>query len=373
MTVSLSLLILAAAWLAYSNGANDNFKGVATLYGSGTASYRRALAWATLTTLAGGLLSVVLAGRLVKVFSGNGLVPDHLLASPAFLSTVAGAAAAAVYLATLLGMPTSTTHALAGALLGIAWSSASLGSPWPSFLGLFAAPLLLSPVLAIALTSVGYTLLHTGRQKLGITRDSCLCLQSGEAVTAPAGMGLAVAASPVTDLSPLRVGKTHECRENYGGEVLGLEAQKTVDITHYLTGGAVCFSRALNDTPKIAALLLASGTLAPHVGVTLVTAAVVVGGLLQSKGVAETMSSRITDINRGQGLTANLVTAALVLCASRWGLPVSTTHVTCGSVFGIGLVQGRARWKTVAAVLITWVTTLPLAAVLSAGIFALWR
>jgi inorganic phosphate transporter, PiT family len=373
MTLSLSLLILAAAWLAYSNGANDNFKGVATLYGCGTASYRRALAWATLTTLSGSLLSVVLAGRLMKIFSGNGLVPEHLLASPAFLSTVAIAAAAAIYLATLLGMPTSTTHALAGALLGIAWSSASLGSPWPAFLQLFAAPLLISPVLAIALTSVGYTLLHTGRQKLGITRDSCLCLRSGEAVTAPAGMGLAAAASPATDLPQFRVGKTHECREHYGGEVLGIEAQRTVDMTHYLSGGAVCFSRALNDTPKIAALLLAAGTLSPHAGVTLVTVAVVIGGLLQSKGVAETMSRRITDLNPGQGLTANLVTAGLVLFASRWGLPVSTTHVSCGSIVGIGLVQGRARWKTVGAVLLTWVTTLPLAAIFSAGIFALWR
>lgn len=49
------LLIIVVCFLAYSNGANDNFKGVASLYGSGAASYRTALTWATLTTLAGSL------------------------------------------------------------------------------------------------------------------------------------------------------------------------------------------------------------------------------------------------------------------------------------------------------------------------------
>ena len=55
----------AVALLAYTNGANDNFKGVATLFGSGTCSYRQALAWATATTLAGSLLALYLAGGLV--------------------------------------------------------------------------------------------------------------------------------------------------------------------------------------------------------------------------------------------------------------------------------------------------------------------
>ena len=53
MTLMLALIAFAVLFLAYSNGANDNFKGVATLFGSGTASYRTALVWATLTTLAG--------------------------------------------------------------------------------------------------------------------------------------------------------------------------------------------------------------------------------------------------------------------------------------------------------------------------------
>src|SRR4029077_9488587 len=53
----LTAIILAVIFLAYANGANDNFKGVATLFGSGTARYRTALVWATVTTLAGSLLA----------------------------------------------------------------------------------------------------------------------------------------------------------------------------------------------------------------------------------------------------------------------------------------------------------------------------
>ena len=60
----------------------------------------------------------------------------------------------------------------------------------------------------------------------------------------------------------------------------------------------------------------------------------------------------------------------LVLLASRWGVPVSTTHVSCGAIFGIGLAGGKARWGTIAAVLLTWCTTLPLAALMSGALFA---
>ncbi len=60
------LLILGATlFVAYANGANDNFKGVATLFGSGTADYRKALWWATVTTLAGSLAAFFLATKLL--------------------------------------------------------------------------------------------------------------------------------------------------------------------------------------------------------------------------------------------------------------------------------------------------------------------
>ena len=86
----MSLLhFIAVVCLAYANGANDNFKGVATLLGSGTTSYRRALAWTTAMTLLGSLTAVFLAGALLTNFSGKGLVDDELAASADYGAAVA--------------------------------------------------------------------------------------------------------------------------------------------------------------------------------------------------------------------------------------------------------------------------------------------
>ncbi len=76
-------LLVAALAVAIANGANDNFKGVATLFGSRAGSYRTCLAWATLTTLAGSLAAVFLGARLAAAFTGGGLLPAGAAAIPA--------------------------------------------------------------------------------------------------------------------------------------------------------------------------------------------------------------------------------------------------------------------------------------------------
>src|SRR6266498_4284165 len=87
--MTLALLFLATCFLAYSNGANDNFKGVASLFGSQTCNYRTAISWATVTTFAGSIMSIFLAHGLLKKFSGKGIVPDHCVESEYVLLTVA--------------------------------------------------------------------------------------------------------------------------------------------------------------------------------------------------------------------------------------------------------------------------------------------
>ncbi|MBF8250867.1 MAG: phosphate transporter, partial [Deltaproteobacteria bacterium] len=95
------LLLLAVCFLAYTNGANDNFKGVASLFGSKTTGYRTAIGWATVSTFAGSVAAIFLAQSLLKKFSGKGLVPDSLVGSEYFLLAVAAGAGATVILATL--------------------------------------------------------------------------------------------------------------------------------------------------------------------------------------------------------------------------------------------------------------------------------
>src|SRR5262249_48878706 len=108
----LTVLFLAVCFVAFTNGANANFKGVASLYGSGTTTRRPAALWGTATTFAGSIAALFLASGLLSAFSGRGLVPDALVASPNFVCAVAIGGALTSFLATRFGFPVSTTHAL---------------------------------------------------------------------------------------------------------------------------------------------------------------------------------------------------------------------------------------------------------------------
>ncbi len=361
-----TLLILSVVCLAYANGANDNFKGVATLFGSGTVNYRRALTWATITTLCGSFVAVLLADKLLKQFSGKGLVPVELVADPRYQAAVALGAGLTVLLATLIGMPISTTHGLVGSLVGAGWAagaSVHLGQLGSSFF----LPLLLSPVVAIVATTIVYSLLHLVRMRCGITESTCFCVGT-RAIEVMPGVCEAAALQRVEALS-VTVSETVVCRRQYDGRMLGLQVAPVIDCLHYLSAGAVSFARGMNDTPKIAALLLILPVIGSVGSLTLVGVIIAIGGIISARRVAELMSRQITPLNHGQGVTANVVTSCIAILATTNGLPVSTTHVSCGTLFGIGTVTGNARWNTIARILLAWVTTLPVAATVSALAF----
>lgn len=362
------LILVAVAGLAYANGANDNFKGVATLFGSGTTNYRGALIWATVTTLLGSLTAVLLAERLLKLFSGSDLVSKTLAAQPEFVAAVALAAGLTVLLATWFGMPVSTTHGLLGGLVGAGLAAGSTVNT--SLLAAqFVLPLLLTPLVAVAATGVIYYGLHRTRRALGITAQSCFCVGTEVIEVVPVMQCCAV--SERIEQLTAQVGDAVTCRSRYQGQFLGLEVGPLFDQLHYLSAGVVSFARGLNDTPKIAALLLIVPMLGNFGSTALVGLAIAIGGLLSARRVAELMSHKITPMNHGQGFTANLVTSLVVIGASTLGMPASTTHVSCGALFGIGAVTRQARWGMIAMILTAWVTTLPLGVLLGAACYQL--
>ncbi len=363
-------LLLAVLFLAYANGANDNFKGVATLFGSRTADYRRALAWATLTTFAGSLTALWVSKGLAKTFSGNGLVPAVVTAEPAFLLAVGLGAAATVTLATVTGFPISTTHALTGALAGAGWMAAGSLLNVAALGRSFFLPLLVSPLLAFGITLALYPLFRGIRERLGVTKRLCLCEgPARQAVLVQPGGALVLASTGRV----LSVGEQDHCVEEYQGVLFGIDCQRWLDRLHYSSAGMVSFARGLNDTPKIVALLIAAQSLPlnPRASLLGVGATMAVGGFLSARRVARTMAERITRMNHGQGFTANLVTSFLVTFASRLGVPVSTTHVSCGSLFGLGAVTGQGRAQVIRNVVLSWLVTLPVAAGLAAALYRL--
>lgn len=366
------LLIAFALGLAFWNGANDNAKGVATLIGSRVTGERRAIAWATAATLLGCLAAAWLAGGIAEAFRGRSLVPDELCANPRFLSAVAVGAAGAILLATLRGLPVSTTHALLGGLIG----AGVLAGPVriSALRDTFLLPLAASPLLALLATVLLYPFLRRARQAFGVDAETCLCV--GEEVrvlaTEPLAPALTEAAVAEARLSAAVDTPVH-CIQRYRGRVVGIDAQTALAGCHFLSAGALSFARGLNDAPKIAALLLLWPGMDLGGAAFLVGAAMAAGGLLQAGRIADTMGHRVADMNAGQGFTTNMVSALLVIGASRLGLPVSTTHVTCGALFGIGLANGTARRDTVRKILLAWLATLPAAALLAAGALLLFR
>lgn len=345
------LLVSAALFVAFSNGANDNFKGFATVWGSNTLNYRQALVLATVATLTGSLVSLGLADALVGQFSGKGLVNQAAVDAPGFILSVALGAAATVWLATRLGLPISTTHALIGGLVGAGLGQSGGEVHFDKLANNFLLPLLLSPLLAAGLGVAAYRLLRWRP-----AQHDCACVVAPQmAVAGPVGMRVSRVALPSLMLAPAA-----DCaRLDIAAK---LSVPRNLDRLHVLSAMSICFARAVNDTPKLAALLLAAHLLNAQVSISLIAAAMAIGGLLFAKRVARTMSQRVVRMDHAQGLTANLITAALVLLASKFGLPVSTTHVAVGSIAGVGASAHTLDWQALRTILLSWLATLPLAA-----------
>lgn len=374
--------VVLGFYLAYANGANDNFKGVATLFGSGTTNYRKALWWATITTAAGSVTALFFAQALLTSFTGKGLVAPELVQSAGFALSVAFAAASTVMLATRLGFPISTTHSLVGALVGAGLVGPAAGVNWDRLASAFMIPLLISPFIAVAAAVILYPLFSRLRSRLGVNKDTCLCLGQQVLEKMPATVSMQGMSSEHIDLRRIqlaaempqvKVADEIQCRQYYRGDFLGLRLHALLDALHFLSAGLVSFARGLNDTPKIAAVLLAGAAISPSVAIAGVAVFMATGAILSARRVAETLSLKITTMNHGQGLTANIITGVLVIFASRMGVPVSTTHVSCGSLFGIGAVTGQGHWAMIGRILLSWLITLPVAGCLAAAFSILSR
>ncbi len=307
----IAILLMAVLLVTYSNGGNDNFKGVATLWGSGTLNYRQSLTLATIATFAGSVCSFFFAASLVKNFSGKGLVADDIAGSIRFAFAVALAAGLTVLLATKTGFPISTTHSLVGALVGAGLIASGNQVNFEKLGKAFFLPLILSPVLAIGISMLAWLFF---RNRL-------------------------------------------------------VNNSRLLTLAHCVTAGIVSFARGLNDTPKLVSLLLVCNLFSLPVNFLLLSVTIAIGGWMNAKRVANTMSNKITKLTHAQGFSANLITGVLVIVASLCGLPVSTTHVSVGSIYGIGLISGEANSKEIGKIGLSWLLTLPISAIFAALVF----
>jgi PiT family inorganic phosphate transporter len=353
------LLVALMLGVAFGNGANDVSKGVATLVGAGLTTERRALLWGTGWTVLGAVAAVLVSQRLVATFTGVGL----LHASPTGLVWPAAVAAGAIgwlLIATRTGLPVSTTHALVGAIVGSGLAAAGpAGVAWAGVLGRVGLPLLLSPLVALALVTGLLPLASAGFRRLG---GYCVCLERRELALAPAMRGPAAVVG-----RELHVLAGAECPPEV------LTRVNALDSVHWLTAGFTSFARGLNDAPKILAIgLSAAAALGLDAAplLALVAVAMGAGSWFAGRRVTRTLATRVTPMSGADGLAANAVTSTLVALASGFGWPVSTTHVAGGTVIGIGLHRREARWSAIREMLLAWVVTLPVSGALAWAVYA---
>lgn len=356
-----STLWITVLLLAFANGSNDNAKGVATLCGSGLASYTTTILWGTFCTLIGALLSVRFSAKLISLFNGHGLLPGDAAGQPDLLLAVALATAATVLFASRIGAPISTTHALTGALIGGGAAAVGIGQLRFEVLGrAVILPLLLSPLISLGLTFMLFSLISPFRRIV----DTCVCLVRQEPSLIS---GDAIVQTQTVQSVDLVIGTTSECQG------ISIDSRITpLNLIHWVSAGMMSFSRGLNDTPKITALLIgAGGGILAGEAVFWVAFAMAFGGVIGARRVSRTLSEEITPIDPVQGASANLITSLLVSLASRLGISVSTTHVSCGSLFGVGcLHKSKTDWRQVMQIILAWGITLPAAAMLG-GLFYL--
>jgi PiT family inorganic phosphate transporter len=366
-------LVLA---LAYANGSNDVSKSIATLVGSGVTAYKNAILWGTVWTVAGASASAFIGWAMVKTFSGGLVQPDAMFQPAAVLSILTGTIAWILF-ASHTGLPVSTTHALTGAIVGAGLTALPPEALiWPAIAKNVALPLLLGPLLALA---VSFLLYPAMRHAATRWEGSCLCVMpaSRALVTIDAHGGTRTLFQTTTFGRPVAAVPSHCERAGLRGFVLGL------DTVHWLSSGLASFARGMNDAPKIVAMLLLGslsaavpGGASPLAWFGGVALAMGFGGYLAGLRVTTVLAERVTKMDHVEGLSANLTTSSLVLLSGIMGLPVSTTHVSSSAIIGIGIRNGLCaiQWRTVRDMVFAWIITLPISACLaglSYRIFAL--
>ena len=333
MDAAFVLAVVAILGFAFTNGFHDAANAIATLVATRGARPGPAIILAAVCNLVGPLL---LGAAVADTIAGI----VHV--TPAQTVVVVGAALTAAVTWNLLtwwrGLPSSSSHALIGGLVGAAVVEAGPG--------------------AVNWGGVG------GGHPTGVI---------GALVALAISPALGYGAAWAMELGVRRLMRRVTIRAN-----------RPVLRAQWVTSGWLAFSHGANDAQKavgvLAVLLLANGTtqsLSAPVWATMTCAvALTLGTALGGWRIVKTIGRRIFRIRPLDGLVSQTSSAAVILAASVVGAPASTTQVVSSSVVRVGVGRRRYRhvgWEVVGSILLAWVTTFPAAAVLAAILVPVWR
>lgn len=317
-------LIAIALVFDFLNGLHDAANSIATIVSTRVLPPKAAVIWAAFFNF----VAFLFFGLHVAQTIGTGIV-DPAVVSPSVIFAALMGAISWNVITWWAGIPSSSSHALIGGLLGAATAKAgSIAIVWTGILKTTGA-IFLSPLfgflLALALV-LAISWIFVRKTPLAVDRTFRI-LQFGSASMYSLGHG-------------------------------GNDAQKTMGI--------------------IAGLLFAQGHLGtqfyvPFWVVISCHAAIALGTLFGGWRIVRTMGSKITHLTPMQGCCAETSGATMLFLATWLGIPVSTTHTITGAIVGVGAARriSAVRWNVASMIVIAWIVTMPAAALIAALFYAL--
>ncbi len=320
ITLLLGIVIVTALVFDFTNGFHDTANAMATTISTGALKPKTAVAMSAALNLVGAFLSVEVA----KTISG-GIINEEGIRTEVIFAALVGAILWNL-LTWLLGLPSSSSHALFGGLIGAAVMSAG----WSSVNGSTVVSKVLIPAVAAPLVA-GLAAMLATRLTYRISK------QAGEKATSKGYRAGQIASAGLVSLA-------------HGTN----DAQKTIGIITLalVTGG-----------------VLAPGSNPPVWVIVSAGCAIALGTYLGGWRIIRTMGKGLTDLAPPQGFAAQTSAATVILASSHLGFSLSTTQSCSGAVMGSGLGRkgGVVRWSTATRMFIAWGLTLPAAGLVGAG------
>ena len=310
----LVLVIITALAFDFTNGFHDTGNAMATSIATGALPPRVAVAISGVLNFVGAFLSLAVAATIA-----SGLVDDHVIT----LSVVASGLTGGIIwnlVTWLFGIPSSSSHALVGGVIGSALAaSGTTAVLWSGLVSKVIVPAVMSPVVAGLVSAAGTWMLY--RVSRGLTRS----------------------------------GRDHGFRLGQVG-----------------SAAMVSLAHGTNDAQKtmgvITLALIANGTLHSHANAPFwvifsCAVAIALGTYVGGWRVIRTLGKGLVEIESPQGMAAESASAAIILLSASFGYSLSTTHVATGSIIGTGIGKAGAtvRWGVAGRMVTAWVFTLPAA------------
>lgn len=320
--IILAIVVITGLGFDFTNGFHDSANAMATSIATGALKPRIAVALSAVLNLAGAFLSLSVAATIA-----SGIVHQDEVTLAVVFSGLAGGIAWNVT-TWYLGIPSSSSHALIGGVVGATIvNSGGSAVIWSGIVSKVAIPAVFAPIIAAAVATAGTWLCYriTRQIKEGVRRVGFRLGQIGSASMVSLAHGTN-------------------------------DAQKTM--------GILTLALVANGS-------LAKGGTTPDWVIVSCGVSIAAGTYIGGWRIIRTLGKGLIDIDTPQGFAAEASSTAVILASTHFGIPLSTTQVCSGSVVGAGL--GRAepvRWNVFGRMVMTWVVTLPAAGLVGALFFA---